>query len=85
MLVIASERMRADCSAALAVARSAMIMLVSPPIAAVTAGAPPRYGMLRILMPAIALKSSSASKEAEPPVAWVLRLLFIASHVVGLS
>ena len=42
MLVIASGRMRSDCSAAFPVVRSAMIMLVSPAIAAVTAGAPPR-------------------------------------------
>src|SRR4029077_1996249 len=71
MLVTASDRMRSDCRPALPVERSAMIMLVSPAIAAVTAGAPPRYGMLRISASVMALNNSSARSVADPPVACV--------------
>jgi hypothetical protein len=56
---------------ALAVAKSAKIICVSPPMTPVTAGAPPRNGMLVMSTPAMALNNSSDSRVAVPPEAWL--------------
>jgi hypothetical protein len=66
-VVTASVRSLPDCIPALAVARSAKMSWVSPDITPVTAGAPPRNGMLVMSTPAMALNNSSASKVAVPP------------------
>ena len=70
-VVTAKVRSLPDCMPALAEARSAKITWVSPAIVPVIAGAAPRNGMLVMSTPAMALNSSSASKVAVPPEAWL--------------